>query len=351
MAARDDIATRMLRACRREPVDCVPVWMMRQAGRYMPEYQALRRDHDFLTLCREPILAAQATLEAAAYLGTDAAIIFSDITLPAAAMGQSLSFVPGPKLEPAVRSLADVRALKRADARRDLAFVHEAVRRTRARLPDPVSLIGFVGAPLTLAAYMIEGGSGDGWLEFRRHLLADRPMVEALLEVVSECVAEHAAAQIAAGCDIVQLFDTAAGELPSRELSELAFASARAVIAKLKALGAPIIYFARNIGGHLEEAARLGADVLALDWSVSLTEARARLGDDVTLMGNLEPAVLLTSKPEIERRVQELLEEARGLAGFIFNLGHGVLPATPPEHARHLVDCVHRFGQQRARPR
>ncbi|MBI5511106.1 MAG: uroporphyrinogen decarboxylase [Deltaproteobacteria bacterium] len=337
-------ATRMVRACRREPVDRIPVWMMRQAGRYMPEYQELRRKADFLTLCRDPALAAQATLDAARYLDTDAAIIFSDITLPAAALGQALTFEPGPRLAPAIRTFDDVKALKKVDVRRDLGVVLEAIRRTRAALPPEVSLIGFVGAPATLAAYMVEGKPDGNWLEFRKLVYGAPKVAEALIERVAEVVAAHAAAQLDAGCDVVQLFDTSAGELPSSELKGLAFAYARQVIAGLKPKGAPVVYFARDIGGHLEAAADLGADVLALDWKVSISEAKARLGNSVALMGNLEPAVLLTSVEEIDRRVQQILQEAEGLHGFIFNLGHGVLPPTPPAHARQVVDSVKRHG-------
>jgi uroporphyrinogen decarboxylase len=339
--------TRMARACRREPVDRVPVWMMRQAGRYMPEYQALRKQADFLQLCRDPGLAAQATLDAWRYLDTDAAIIFSDITLPAAAMGQNLTFEPGPKLFPAVRSLEDVGRLLTVDPVKDLGFVMEAIRRTRAELPQGVSLIGFVGAPLTLAAYMVEGTpAGGDWLEFRKLIYRAPKVVQALLERTAEVVLAHAAAQLDSGCDIVQLFDTSAGELPADELKRFAFSAARQVIAGLKrhSKSAPVIYFARDIGAHLEAAADMGADVLALDWKITIEEARARLGRGVALMGNLEPAVLLTSKEEIDRRVAEILAQADGLEGFIFNLGHGVLPATPPENARQVVDSVKKHG-------
>ena len=341
-----DVSTRMVRACRSLPVDRVPVWMMRQAGRYMPEYQALRRQVDFLGLCHDARLAAQATLDAWRYLDTDAAIIFSDITLPAAAMGQTLTFAPGPKLVPAVRSLEDVKRLKRIQPEADLGFVMDAIRRTRAELPREVSLLGFVGAPLTLAAYMVEGTPDRDWLEFRKLVYSAPQVVAELVERTAEAVAAHAVAQLAAGCDIVQLFDTSAGELPSAELQRFAFGAARQVIQSVRRhnTDAPVIYFARDIGAHLEAAADIGADVLALDWKVSISEARARLGDRVALMGNLEPAILLTTREEIDHRVAAILREAEGLGGFIFNLGHGVLPRTPPEHARQVVESVKRHG-------
>jgi uroporphyrinogen decarboxylase len=191
---------------------------------------------------------------------------------------------------------------------------------------------------------MIEGVPDRQWTEFRKLVYGAPTVVEALLDRVSEGVYAHAAAQIEAGCDLVQLFDTSAGELASAELKGLAFAYARQVVKKLKPLGVPIIYFARNIGAHLEAAADVGADVLALDWQVSIREARARLGSDRALMGNLEPTILLTTRPEIDRRVAAILEEARGLKGFVFNLGHGVLPKTPPANARQVVTSVRRYG-------
>ncbi len=332
--------TRFVRACRGEPVDRIPVWMMRQAGRYMPEYQALRKDASFLELCQKPKLAAQATLDAARFLDTDAAIIFSDITIPVIAMGQGLRFEPGPILEPPIRSRADVSRLRRIEPARDLGYVLEAIRLTRSELPQDVSLIGFVGAPLTLAAYMVEGTPGRGWTAFKSLLYSDPTTFEELLDRVTEAVAAHAAAQIEAGCDTVQLFDSLAGDIASAELQRFAFGAAQKVIAALRPLGAPIIYFARNIGGHLEQAATLGADVLGLDWTVSVTEARRRLGDGVRLMGNLDPSVLLTTPTEVDRRTRAILDEARGLPGFVFNLGHGILPPTPPSHAKQVVGSV-----------
>ncbi len=341
-------ATRFLRACRREPVDRVPVWMMRQAGRYMPEYQLVRRQHDLHTMFRDPALAAQVTLDAYRYLKTDAAIIFSDITLPADAMGCGLTFAPGPRFARPVRSQRDVAGLLSVDPARDLGFVLDAIKRTRAELPSDVSLIGFVGAPLTLAGYMIEGDPTGGWHAFKRAVYGEPGLVEGLLERVSEVVAAHAAAQVAAGCDAVQLFDTLAGELAAAEVHAYAFRHAARVVAALKRTGAPVLYFARNIGAHLAGAAAVGADVLALDWTVSVREARQRLNDGIALMGNLDPDVLLTTPPVIDERVRLILEEAQRLKGFVFNLGHGVLPATPPEHARQVVLSVERHGRVKA---
>jgi len=310
----------------------------------MPEYQRLRERASFLDICQKPELAAQATLDAARYLDTDAAIIFSDITIPVIPMGQRLTFEPGPILAPAIRTKDDVQKLRAVDAARDMDYVMEAIRRTRAELPDDVSLIGFVGAPLTLAAYMIEGTPGRSWHEFKKMVYAEPGLFASLLERVTETVAAHAAAQIEAGCDSVQLFDSLAGELASAELEHFAFGAAKKCIDHLtgrrETAHAPVVYFGRSIGAHLEKAAELGADVLGLDWTVSVREARERLGDGVHLQGNLDPSVLLTTPAEIDRRVRQILDEAQGLRGFVFNLGHGIVPPTPPENAKQVVTSV-----------
>jgi len=334
--------TLFLRACRGEVTDRIPAWLMRQAGRYLPAYQALRGHATFLEMCNKPELATQATLDAAKYLGTDAAIIFSDITLPGHAMGLPLEFEPGPKFKRAVRTRRDVEALTDIDPNKQLGFVMEAVKKTRAALPSDVSLIGFVGAPLTLAAYMIEGEPTRNWIELKRLVYGDRTVAEALLERVTKAVVAHAKAQLDAGCDSVQLFDSHAGELAEHELLDFGFAFAKEAITALKRSGAPVIYFARGIGAHLEAAAGLGADVLGLDWTVSVAAARKRLGKKPpALMGNLDPTVLFTSRGEIDTRVRAILAEAKGHPGFIFNLGHGVLPGTPPEHALQVIESVH----------
>jgi len=337
--------TLFVRACRGEDVERVPVWMMRQAGRYMPEYQALRKKIDFLGLCHDPDIAAQATLDAVHYLDADAAIIFSDITIPADAMGLDLSFVPGPKFARTVRSHADVDGLAAVDPERDLGFVLEAIRKVRDALAPEKSLIGFVGAPLTLSGYMIEGVPTPNWMELKSLLYGKPEVAHALLDRVASTVAAHAAAQVRAGCDVVQLFDTTAGELAAAELETFAFAYARRVIEELEPLGVPIIYFARRIGAHLEAAAGLGQHVLGLDWTVPVPEARRRVGKGITLMGNLDPTILLTNKEEVDRRVREILEQAKG--PFVFNLGHGVLPPTPPENARQVIESVKAHGRRR----
>ncbi len=343
MSATKD-QTLFVKACFGKPVPRVPVWLMRQAGRYLPQYQALKERASFLELCQKPELAAQATLDAARYLDTDAAIIFSDITLPGQAMGLPLTFAPGPRFDNPVRTQQDVQALKVADPKASLAYVMEAIRLTRKDLPNEVSLIGFVGAPMTLAAYMIEGTPSKNWLELKKMAYGAPALFTTLLDKVTAVVTAHAQAQLDAGCDTVQLFDSHAGELAPAEIKRFAFGSAARVVKALKPSGAPIIYFARGIGAHLEAAKETGADVLGLDWNVTLTEARRRLGKTPALMGNLDPTVLFTSRDEIDARVHAILDEHRGQPGFVFNLGHGVLPGTPPEHAKQVIESVRRWS-------
>jgi uroporphyrinogen decarboxylase len=332
---------RFIRACRRETVDRIPVWLMRQAGRYMREYRELKeRAGGFWGLCNQPEAVAEATLFAQKWLGTDAAIIFSDITLPAWAMGLPLEFNPGPRFPTPVRSANDARALANFDPNQKLGFVMEGIRKTRAGLPNDVSLIGFVGAPLTLASYMIEGTPGRTWNELKKLAYGDPDTLHLVLARVAEAVSAHAVAQVQAGCDALQLFDTTAGELAAAELHTFAFAYARRVIEAVKKTGVPVIYFARNVSAHLEAAADLGADVLGVDWGISMTAARKRVGERVALMGNLDPSALFCSPDVVGQRTTAILEEMRGAPGFVFNLGHGILPETPPENARHLVRTV-----------
>ena len=338
--------TRFNRACRCLEVDRPPVWIMRQAGRYLPLYQQLRAQYSFIEICKKPEMAAKATLDAANYLDTDAAIIFSDIMIPAIGMGLDLDFNPGPILAQPVRTANDVASLKVVEPETDLPYVLEAIRQTRTSLPQHKSLIGFVGAPLTMCGYLIEGGPNKNWTHFKEMLYGNSPLFEKLIESVTESITRHAAAQVAAGCDAIQLFDSNAGQVAPRELHEFGFKFAQKAITALKGLGVPIIYFARDIGPHFEAASELGADVLGVDWSISLSEVHRRVRKDIALMGNLDPGILFTSTAEVEKRVQAILDEAQNIPGFIFNLGHGILPKTPPENAVALVKTVQNYRPQ-----
>ncbi|MEC8051006.1 MAG: uroporphyrinogen decarboxylase [Myxococcota bacterium] len=335
---------RFIRACWRKPVDCTPVWLMRQAGRYMPEYQALKAKYSFLEICRQPEIAAKATMDAFNYLKPDAAIIFSDIMIPALAMGLELDFAPGPKLNRAIQTEADVASLKRPEPAKDLDFVMKAIELTRAQLPDEASLIGFVGAPLTLAAYLAEGAPAKNWVGFKSTLYDRQPAFEALLERCVETVTKHALAQVDAGCDAIQLFDTNAGMLHPIELEKFALPAAARVIEGIRArVNVPVIYFARDVAAHLETVGSVTkADVLGIDWSVRMGAAANRLPDHA-VMGNLDPTLLFASEDVVEARTRALLDEMKGRDGHIFNLGHGVLPKTPPPHARKIIETIRAY--------
>jgi uroporphyrinogen decarboxylase len=331
-----------LRACRGVPTKRPPAWLMRQAGRYMPEYRALKdRAGGFWNLCTDPDAICEATVFAQEALGADAAIIFSDITVPAWAMGAELSFCPGPVFERPIRSRADVAALSCYAPVQALA---EGIRRTRARLSRDVSLIGFIGAPVTLATYLVEGTPGRGWLAAKQMAYGDPATFAQLLERLSEALIAHATLQVEAGCDVLQLFDTALGDFDADFVRDVGLPAAARVIAALRPLDVPIIYFGRSLTPYLEAMASLGADVLGVDWSVSLAAAAARIGPDVALMGNLDPAVLCASPPVIRAAVGRCLQQMRGRRGYIFNLGHGVLQQTPPAHARLAIDLVKQGG-------
>ena len=332
------------RACRREAVDTIPVWMMRQAGRYQKEYQALKeRMSGFWGLCTNPEALAEATLFAQRSLNTDAAIIFSDITVPAWAMGLDLEFVPGPKFSKPIRTGADIDALTDYDPTTKTGFLLEGIRQTRSGLPQSASLIGFVGAPVTVAGYMIEGYPSRGWRHLKAMAYGQPELFEALLDRVTTNLIAHARAQAEAGCDAIQLFDSTAGELAPAELHRFAFGWSKKVVDGLKDLDVPIIYFARNVGAHFASTLEVGADVLGVDWTIPMEKARKQVGPDIALMGNLDPTILFCDPDVVEARVQEILESIGHDPGFIFNLGHGILPETPPDNAKRLVDTVHAF--------
>jgi len=333
---------RFLRALRGEPVDTTPVWIMRQAGRYLPEYRATRaKAGDFLTLCKTPELACEVTLQPIDRLGVDAAILFSDILIPLEPMGMKLGFPnEGPRLEP-VRDEAGVRALRVPNAEETMPFVMDAVRLIRRALDGKVPLIGFAGAPFTMLTYAVEGQTGKQFAETKKLLYTAPAVAHQLLQKLTDTVADYLAAQIRAGAQVVQLFDSWVGQLAPEDFRAFAAPYVKKLVDTLKPLGAPIIYFANDGGSLLADAARLGADALGVDWRTPLDEARARTGDGVTLQGNLDPCLLFGPVAEIERRADDVLARAGGKR-HVFNLGHGILPGTPPEHAVALVEHVHR---------
>lgn len=338
-------ADRFLKALRGEPVDTTPIWIMRQAGRYLPEYRATRaRARDFLTLCKTPELACEVTVQPIDRLGVDAAILFSDILIPLEKMGVPLTFAEGegPRLEP-VRDEAGIRALRVPDPADELGYVLDAVRLIRRTLDGRVPLIGFAGAPFTLLTYVVEGQTGKQFAQTKRLLFAAPAQAHALLQKLTDTQIAYLRAQIEAGAQAVQLFDSWVGQLAPEDFRDFAAPYARQIIEALRPLGAPIIYFANDGATLYADAAKLGADALGIDWRTPLDEARAKTGDGVTLQGNLDPCVLFAPVDVIERRATDVLRRAGG-GRHVFNLGHGILPQTPPEHAEALVEIVHRLG-------
>jgi len=343
MHARPDAP--FLRACRREPTPFTPVWLMRQAGRYMPEYRALRARHGFLELCKQPEAAAEVTLQPVERLGVDAAILFADILLPVEPLGVGLEFTrgEGPHIARPVRAAADVTRLPAVDVADALGYVFETVRQVRKALGDRLPLIGFAGAPFTLASYLIEGGASRDFLHTKRFMRAERAAWHALLARIAAVTGDYLAGQIAAGADAVQLFDSWVGTLAPDDYREFVLPHTRAVFAGLPA-GVPTIHFGTGTAALLPLMKEAGGTVIGLDWRVELGSTWARLGHDVAVQGNLDPAVLLAAPADIRAGAGAILAQAGGRAGHVFNLGHGVHAETPVEHVRALIDVVHEMS-------
>jgi len=335
---------RILRACRAEPVDVVPIWLMRQAGRYLPEYRAMRERIDFATLVKTPELAAEITLQPLKRFPLDAAIVFSDIMIIAEPMGLRVAFEPAPVVSPPLRSRSDIERLRAPETGEGLEYTPAAIRRLHLELAGKTALIGFAGAPLTVAAYLCEGERGrpaDGsFMALRRLLHADPVAAHRLLEKLARVIAGYLVAQVEAGADLVQLFDTWAGLLDPTDYRTYGLPHVRAIIDVLHRRHTPVIYFARSASGLLGELAETGADVIGLDWTLDLAAARRRLGSR-PVQGNLDPALLLAPPEVMEARARAILAGGGG-TGHIFNLGHGVPPDTLPDQVARLVDIVHR---------
>lgn len=355
--------SRFLRACRGLPVDCVPIWLMRQAGRYLPEYQATRaKAGDFLSLCRTPELACEVTLQPIARLGVDAAILFSDILVPLPGMGLSLAFTEeGPRLDP-VRTAADIARLRVA-THEDYPFVPEAVRLCRRGLPANVPLIGFAGAPFTLMSYAVEGHTSKQFTQTKRLLFAAPEAAHQLLDKLTQTVITYLQAQVEAGAQALQIFDSWVGVLGPEDFATYAAPYVRRILDALRPSGVPLIYFAHGGCALYPQVGQLPADVFGVDWRLPIDAARVQLGlararsrrgpkaAKVTakaIQGNLDPIALLAPVPEIERRVTDILRRAPR-RGFIFNLGHGIVPETPVAHAQALIEMVHRLSARSRR--
>jgi uroporphyrinogen decarboxylase len=341
--------SRFLAACRRQPVDRVPVWMMRQAGRYQASYRAVRQRVSFLELCRSPELIAQVTVAPIDELGFDAAILFSDILVHLPAMGLSLSFESGekgkgdggPRIANPVRTRADVEALRVPDPPRDLPYVLEGIRATRRALAGRVPLIGFVGGPFTVASYAVEGGS-KGFTRLKTLLYADPAAAHALFEKLTQAAVVQLQAQVAAGAEAAQVFESWLGELSREDLEAFSFPYLARIAAAVRAAGVPAILFSTGTSSHLERLAALGFDVLSVDWRIPIAEARAR-ARGVAVQGNLDSGLLLGPVEHAVARTRALLRAAGEEPGYIFNLGHGVQVGTPPETVKAVVDAVHEF--------
>ena len=341
---------RFLKACRREPVDCTPVWFMRQAGRYMPEYRGLREKHSLLELVRTPELAVEVTLQPIRAFPLDAAILFSDLLVPLAPLGLPFDFQAGegPVVERPVRRAADVDALRRFEPRAELAHVLEAIRLLRRELRVP--LIGFAGAPFTLASYAIEGGGSRHFATTKAFMYGEPSAWHRLSALLADVVADYLRAQVEAGAQALQLFDSWVGALDEPDYKEFVAPHTRRIFDALADLDVPKIHFGTGTGHLLVAQREAGGSVIGVDWRTPLDAARARLGDGVALQGNLDPTLLFAPRERLLARVDEVLQHAGGRPGHVFNLGHGILPGTPVEAVRAVTEHVHARTATERRP-
>ncbi len=335
---------RFLKACRREAVDRTPVWLMRQAGRYMPEYRALREKYDILTMCRTPELAVQVTLQPVARFDLDAAILFSDIMIPLRGMGVEFEIREGvgPIVASPVRDARGAGALRVLEPEADVPYVLEALRLLRRELDGQIPLIGFAGAPFTLASYLVEGRGSRELLLTKQLMYCDPAAWHTLMDRLADSIGAYLRAQVRAGAQAVQLFDSWVGALSPRDYREFVLPHSRKIFDMLRDARVPRIHFGTGTASLLELMRQAGGDVMGIDWRVPLPQAWARLGD-VALQGNLDPAVLLASPDVVEAQAREIMDGVAGRRGHIFNLGHGVLPQTPLENVERLIDVVHSY--------
>lgn len=332
-----------LRACRRERVERTPVWFMRQAGRYLPEYRAVRAKTDFLTLCKTPELASEVTIQPVDLVGVDAAIIFSDILVIPEAMGMELTVEEGkggPRFPSPLRSRSEIDALAPVDPNSSLGYVMEALRLTRERLGNRVPLIGFSGSPWTLASYMVEGRGSKSFRYIKELIFSHPAHAHALLAKLADAVAAYLSAQIDAGAQAVQIFDTWGGILAQEEFEEFSLRYIQQIVQTVKPKGVPVIVFCKDCGHALSKIASIGADCVGLDWAMDMSSARREVGDRVALQGNLDPTMLFSTPERIELGVKRILGKFGKGSGHIFNLGHGILPETPVENVKAFVNAV-----------
>jgi len=334
-----------VRACKSQPVDRTPVWFMRQAGRYMPEYRAVRKQHSLLEICKKPALAAEVTITAAEILAVDAAIIFADLLLPLEVMGLPFHFSAGegPVIEKPVRSQEDVAHL-RTDRAAELGYVSEAVSLVAKHFAGRIPVIGFCGAPFTLASYMIEGGGSRNYLFTKKMMYSAPGAWNELMGKLVAVTAEYSAEQVRAGADTIQIFDSWVGCLSVEDYRRYVLPHVKDMVKRLQKTGVPVIYFGTDSSTLLASMQESGAEVIGLDWRIPLDEGWSRLGNEKAVQGNLDPVLLFAGWPELKSRAEDILRRAGGRPGHIFNLGHGILPETPVENVKALAKFVQERG-------
>ena len=334
-----------VRACKSQPVDRPPVWFMRQAGRYMPEYRAVRKQHSLLEICKKPALAAEVTITAAEFLGVDAAIIFADLLLPLEVMGLPFHFSAGegPVIEKPVRNQEDIANL-RIDRAAELGYVAEAVSLVAKHFGDRLPVIGFCGAPFTLASYMIEGGGSRNYIHTKKMMYNSPADWDTLMRKLVTVTTAYSADQVRAGADVIQIFDSWVGCLSVEDYRRYALPHVIAMVKHLQKTGVPIIYFGTDSATLLPAMKETGADVIGLDWRIPLDEGWARLDHECAVQGNLDPVLLFADWKELKSRAEDILRRAAGRPGHIFNLGHGILPETPVENVKNLALFVQEYS-------
>ncbi len=341
--------SRFVRACLRQPVDRTPVWFLRQAGRYMPEYQAVRRHHTLLEICKQPQLAAEVTITAAEKLDVDAAIIFADLLLPFECMGLDFEFQAGegPVVHHPVRTTDDIARL-RTDRAAELGYVAQAIERVVAHFKDRLGIIGFCGAPFTLASYMIEGGGSRNYINTKTLMYRQRDAWHRLLDKLVIVLSQFAKQQVEAGADVIQVFDSWAGALSIEDYRDFVLPATTTLIREIQSYGVPVIYFGVDTASLLPAMRETRADVLGLDWRTPLDSAWRQLDYAHAVQGNLDPITLFAEPELIRNRVRHILDQAAGRPGHIFNLGHGIVPNTPVENVQHVVKFVREYAAEKA---
>lgn len=340
-------ASRLVRTCLRQSVDRTPVWFLRQAGRYMAEYQAVRKHHSLVEICKDPALASEVTITAAEKLDVDAAIIFADLLLPLECMGLDFEFQAGegPVIHSPIRKPDDIARL-RTDRAADLIYVAQAIERVSAHFGDRLGLIGFCGAPFTLASYMIEGGGSRNYVNTKTLMYREPAAWQSLLEKLTVVLREYTAQQVEAGADVIQIFDSWAGALSIDDYREFVLPVTTTLVREVQALGVPVIYFGVDTASLLPSMRQTGADVLGLDWRTPLDKAWREFDYACGVQGNLDPITLFAEPDLLRRRVHQVLDRAASRPGHIFNLGHGIVPGTPVENVQAVVKFVREYKPQ-----